>query len=59
MSIIEVDHFTKEYRLGAMRGLKQTLLNSTACFVLRARKNRGRVIDPICLALSAIQSIFK
>jgi len=30
MPIIEVDHLTKEYRLGAMQGLKQTLLNSAA-----------------------------
>ena len=30
MPIIEVDHLTKEYRLGAMQGLRQTLLNSTA-----------------------------
>jgi len=28
MPIIEVNHLTKEYRLGAMQGLKQTLLNS-------------------------------
>ncbi len=26
MPIIEVDHLTKEYRLGAMQGLKQTLM---------------------------------
>ncbi len=30
MPIIEVAHLTKEYRLGAMQGLKQTLLNSAA-----------------------------
>jgi ABC-type polysaccharide/polyol phosphate transport system ATPase subunit len=30
MPIIEVDHLTKEYRLGAMRGLKQTFLNAGA-----------------------------
>jgi len=30
MPIIEVDHLTKEYRLGAMQGLKQTLLNTAA-----------------------------
>jgi len=30
MPIIEVDHITKEYRLGAMQGLKQTLLNTVA-----------------------------
>ncbi len=30
MAIIEVEHLTKEYRLGALRGLKQTLLNTAA-----------------------------
>jgi len=30
MPIIQVDHLNKEYRLGAMLGLKQTLLNSAA-----------------------------
>ena len=30
MAIIEVDHLTKEYRLGAVHGLKQTLLNTAA-----------------------------
>ena len=30
MPIIEVNHLTKEYRLGAMRGLKQTLFNTAA-----------------------------
>jgi lipopolysaccharide transport system ATP-binding protein len=30
MPIIEVDHITKEYRLGAMQGLKQTLLHTAA-----------------------------
>ena len=30
MPIIQVDHLTKEYRLGAMQGLKQTLLSSAA-----------------------------
>lgn len=30
MAIIEVNHLTKEYRLGAMQGLKQTLLNTAA-----------------------------
>jgi len=28
--VIEVDHLTKEYSLGAMQGLKQTLLNTAA-----------------------------
>ena len=30
MPIIQVSHLTKEYRLGAIHGLKQTLLNSAA-----------------------------
>lgn len=30
MAIIEFKHITKEYRLGAMHGLKQTLLNTAA-----------------------------
>ena len=30
MSIVEVNHVTKEYRLGAMQGFKQTLLNAAA-----------------------------
>jgi ABC-type polysaccharide/polyol phosphate transport system ATPase subunit len=30
MPIIQVDHLTKEYQLGAMQGLKQTLLNGAA-----------------------------
>ena len=30
MPIIQVDHLTKEYRLGAMQGIKQTLLNTAA-----------------------------
>ena len=30
MPVIQVDHLTKEYRLGALSGLKQTLLNTGA-----------------------------
>jgi len=30
MAIIEVENLTKEYRLGALQGLKQTLLNMAA-----------------------------
>ena len=30
MPVIEVEHLTKEYRLGALQGLKQTLLNAGA-----------------------------
>jgi lipopolysaccharide transport system ATP-binding protein len=32
MPIIEVDHVTKEYRLGALQGLRQTLQNTAARF---------------------------
>lgn len=39
MSIIEVDHISKEYRLGAMQGLKQTLLNQVA-------RLRGQAVEP-------------
>ena len=35
MPINQVDHLAKEYRLGAMQGLKQTLLKSTACFTCK------------------------
>ena len=41
MPIIQVDHLTKEYRLGAMQGLKQTLLNSTACFTDKKKPRAG------------------
>ena len=30
MPVIEVSHLTKEYRLGALQGLNQTLLNTAA-----------------------------
>jgi ABC-type polysaccharide/polyol phosphate transport system ATPase subunit len=33
MPVIEVNHLTKEYRLGALQGLKQTLLNTGARLV--------------------------
>jgi lipopolysaccharide transport system ATP-binding protein len=35
MPVIEVDHVTKEYRLGALKGLKQTVLNVGARLVGR------------------------
>lgn len=35
MSIIEVNHLTKEYRLGAIQGFKQTLLNAGARLIGR------------------------
>lgn len=35
MPIIQVDHLTKEYRLGAMQGLKQTLMLTFPAPLLR------------------------
>ncbi len=40
MPIIEVEHLTKEYRLGAMHGLKQTLLNTAARLTGRKAEER-------------------
>lgn len=40
MPIIEVSHLTKEYRLGAMQGLKQTLLNGAARLTEKPVKER-------------------
>ena len=40
MPIIEVKHLTKEYRLGAVQGLKQTLLNTGARLVGRNVEDR-------------------
>ncbi|MCP5190698.1 MAG: ABC transporter ATP-binding protein [Pseudomonadales bacterium] len=49
MPIIEVSHITKEYRLGAMQGIKQTLLNSIAKFT-------GKVVEerPLFKALDDV-----
>ncbi|KAF0102855.1 MAG: hypothetical protein FD187_782 [bacterium] len=41
MPIIEVSHLTKEYRLGAMQRLKQTLLNSAAKLAGKQVKERS------------------
>jgi lipopolysaccharide transport system ATP-binding protein len=38
MPVIEVDHVTKEYRLGALQGLKQTVLNAGARLIGRQVK---------------------
>jgi ABC-type polysaccharide/polyol phosphate transport system ATPase subunit len=40
MPIIEVNHLTKEYRLGALQGLKQTLLNTGARLIGRKVEER-------------------
>lgn len=49
MPIIQANHFTKENRLGAMKGLKQTLLNSAAR--LTGKKVEGR---PLFKALDVV-----
>ncbi|NMG28281.1 ABC transporter ATP-binding protein [Aromatoleum evansii] len=40
MPIIEVEHLTKEYRLGALQSLKQTMLNAGARLIGRAAPER-------------------
>lgn len=40
MAIIEVDHLTKEYRLGAIQGFKQTLLNGAARLTRKEVRDR-------------------
>lgn len=40
MPIIQVDHLTKEYNLGAMQGIKQTLLNNVARLTRKKVKER-------------------
>lgn len=42
MAIIEVDRITKEYRLGALQGFKQTLLNTAARLAGRQPHERPR-----------------
>lgn len=53
MPIIEVDHLTKEYRLGAMQGLKQTLLNTTARLTGRQAPERPlfKALDDVCFSV--------
>lgn len=53
MSIIEVDHITKEYRLGAMQGLKQTLLNTAAKFTGKAIEEPPlfKALDDVSLSI--------
>jgi len=53
MPIIEVDHLTKEYRLGAMQGLKQTLLNTAARQTGKKIKERPlfKVQDDVVLSI--------
>ena len=48
MPAIEVNHLTKEHRLGAMRGLKQTPLNASARLTRRHfRRAESHLADGI------------
>lgn len=53
MPIIQVDHLTKEYRLGAMQGIKQALLNSAAR--LTGKKVEApplfKALDDVCFSI--------
>lgn len=53
MPIIEVDHVTKEFRLGAMQGLKQTLLNTAAKFTGKAVAERPlfKALDDVSFSI--------
>ena len=53
MAIIEVNHLTKEYRLGAMQGLKQKLLNTTARFTGKKVEERRlfKALDDISFSI--------
>jgi ABC-type polysaccharide/polyol phosphate transport system ATPase subunit len=53
MAIIEVDHLAKEYRLGAMQGLKQTLLNTTARLTGKSVEERPlfKALDDVCFSI--------
>ena len=53
MPIIEVSHLTKEFRLGAMQGLKQTLLNSAAKLAGKPVKERPlfKALDDVSFSI--------
>ena len=53
MAIIEVDHVTKEYRLGALQGLKQTLLNTGARLMGRKVEERPlfKALDDVSFSI--------
>ena len=48
MPVIEVTHLTKEYRLGAMQGLKQTLLNTAARLTGKKVEQRPQIGRASC-----------
>jgi len=53
MPIIEVNHLTKEYRLGAIQGLKQTVLNTGARLMGRKVEERPlfKALDDVSLSI--------
>lgn len=55
MPIIEVDHITKKYRLGAMQGLKQTLLHSAARLTGKTVAERPlfKALDDVSFSIEA------
>lgn len=55
MPVIEVSHLTKEYRLGAMHGLKQTLLNAGARLMGKTVPERAlfKALDDVSFSIEA------
>ena len=53
MPMIQVDHVTKEYRLGALQGLKQTLLNTGARLMGRKVEERPlfKALDDVSFSI--------
>jgi len=53
MPVIEVNHLTKEYRLGALQGLKQTLLNTSARLMGKAIPERPlfKALDDVSFSI--------
>ncbi len=60
MPVIEVSHLTKEYRLGAMQGLKQTLLNMAARLSGKKVEERPlfKVLDDVSFNIKRAESQF-
>ncbi len=55
MPIIEVDHITKEYRLGTMQGLKRTLLHNAARLVGKTVAERPlfKALDDVSFSIES------
>jgi lipopolysaccharide transport system ATP-binding protein len=53
MPVIEVSHLTKEYRLGAIQGFKQTLLNTRARLIGKpvAERPRFKALDDVSFSV--------